>query len=137
MLIAHPLEILSPQECWQLLREQRVGRVAFTDRALPAIRPLNYVQAGQNLVLRVAAETLGCRLDGQVVAFEVDEVDTAGRVGWSVVVVGTVRMLRTEAEIRRTVMLPLSWAGAGHQDVLLLTVGEISGRRVHPTWAGR
>src|SRR5437868_5240567 len=100
MLIAHPLEILSVQECWRLLGEQRVGRIAFTDRALPAIRPLNYVQAGQNLVLRVSADALGSRLDGQVVAFEVDEIDTAGRVGWSVVVVGTVRMVRSEAEIR-------------------------------------
>ena len=136
MLIAHPLEVLSAQECWRLLGEQRVGRIAFTDRALPAIRPLNYVRAGQNLVLRVSGDALGSRLDGQVVAFEVDEIDTAGHVGWSVVVVGTVRMVRSEAEIRRTVMMPLSWAGADHQDVLLLTVGEISGRRVHRTWTG-
>jgi uncharacterized protein len=125
-----PLEDLSVAECWSLLPTRRVGRLAFTDRALPAIRPLNYSVIGHRLVLRVAASGLGRRLDGQVVAFEVDDSDPGGGVGWSVVVTGTVHLLTSGSDLARASSLPASWAGEGHQDALCLTVGEITGRRI-------
>src|SRR4051812_28466035 len=75
MTVTSPLEVLEPWQCWDLLQTGRVGRIAFTDRALPAIRPLNYVTVGNRIMLRVAGDDLGRRLDGQVVAFEVDDVD--------------------------------------------------------------
>ena len=124
------LQELDPQECWALLMTQRVGRLAFSDRALPTIRPLNYVVHGHRIVLRVSAKGLGERLDGQVVAFEVDDSDVVGQMGWSVVVTGTLRLQERTSEQLRTLSVPSSWAGEGHQDVAVLSVGEITGRRV-------
>lgn len=126
-----PLEVLEPQECWRLLSTHRVGRIAFTDRALPAIRPLNYTLVGQRVMLRLVGEELGRRLHEQVVAFEVDDVDIAGHVGWSVVIVGTVELRSSPGAVLRTASLPPSWAGEGHQTAACLTVGDISGRRLH------
>jgi nitroimidazol reductase NimA-like FMN-containing flavoprotein (pyridoxamine 5'-phosphate oxidase superfamily) len=69
------LQALSRVECLQLLARGSLGRVAFTERALPAIRPVNYALVGNHVLLRIDGDGLGRRLDGQVVAFEVDEID--------------------------------------------------------------
>jgi nitroimidazol reductase NimA-like FMN-containing flavoprotein (pyridoxamine 5'-phosphate oxidase superfamily) len=129
------LQELEVQECWELLQTQRVGRLAFSDRALPAIRPLNYVVDGHRIVLRVSAKGLGERLDGQVVAFEVDDTDVVGQLGWSVVVTGTLRLQERPSEQLRTLSAPASWAGEGHQDAAVLTVGQITGRRIRAATA--
>src|SRR4051794_7577241 len=132
------VEALAPGESWDLLRSQYVGRLAFTDRALPTIRPLNYTVVGNHLLLRVGAD-LARRLDGQVVAFEVDDVDAAQQAGRSVVVTGTTRRLTAAAEVLRAASLPPSWAGMDHQHAVYLTAGELQGRRIVPRsrhWTG-
>ncbi|MBV9293039.1 MAG: pyridoxamine 5'-phosphate oxidase family protein, partial [Frankiales bacterium] len=63
--------VLEPEECFALLRSQRVGRVAVTHRALPMIVPVNYVMDGRTVLFRTAAGGLldrACR--SAVVAFE-------------------------------------------------------------------
>jgi nitroimidazol reductase NimA-like FMN-containing flavoprotein (pyridoxamine 5'-phosphate oxidase superfamily) len=123
------LAVLEPAECWALLRSQCVGRLAFTERALPAIRPLNYAVTGNHLMLHVGAD-LARRLDGQVVAFEVDDIDSTLKRGVSVVITGTLRWVRNDGELLRTLGLPPSWAGPGHQEAVCLTVGDLQGRRL-------
>jgi nitroimidazol reductase NimA-like FMN-containing flavoprotein (pyridoxamine 5'-phosphate oxidase superfamily) len=126
------LETLDPQECRSLLASHRVGRVAFTEHALPAIRPVNYTLQGTHIVLRTSADGLAARLDGQVVAFEIDDVDVDARTGWSVVVTGTARVLRDESELLRvTGTVPASWAGPDHQTAVWITPGQITGRRIN------
>ena len=46
------LEILDDGECRALLAATPLGRVVFTDRALPAILPVNYVLAGGDVIIR-------------------------------------------------------------------------------------
>jgi uncharacterized protein len=125
------LETLSADECRDLLASRSVGRVAFTERALPAIRPVNYVLQGNHILLRTNADGLAARLDGQVVAFEIDDADTDSRTGWSVVVTGTARVLREAGELLRLDASPVtSWAGPDHLTGVLITPGQITGRRI-------
>src|SRR4051794_27297307 len=139
VIASSDVQALLSREAWSLLRSQYVGRLAFTDRALPTIRPLNYTVVGNHLLLRVGAD-LARRLDGQVVAFEVDDIDAEQHCGSSVVVTGTTRRLTAAAEVFRAASLPASWAGVDHQNAVYLTVGELQGRRIVPGrqhWAGQ
>ncbi len=87
------VEELSRSDCLLLLGRASRGRVAYSERAMPAIRTLGYAMAGTSLVISAGSDRLGRQLDGQVVAFEVDEVDPVDGLGWSVVVTGTTRLL--------------------------------------------
>ena len=127
------VEELTPNECIELLGRRTVGRVAFTERALPAIRPVNYALVGHQIVLQTDPHGLGQRLDGQVVAFEVDEIDPESETGWSVVVTGTARLLRSPSDLIRQARVPLvTLAGAGHDARVCIVPGEITGRRIRP-----
>jgi nitroimidazol reductase NimA-like FMN-containing flavoprotein (pyridoxamine 5'-phosphate oxidase superfamily) len=82
------IEILSEEECMQLLRSQSVGRIALTDHGQPLIFPVNYAADERAVVFRTAP---GMKLQESRmarVAFEVDEVDAATGTAWSVVVNG-------------------------------------------------
>jgi len=125
------LEHMDAYECRTLLASHSVGRVAYTEHALPAIRPVNYTLHGTHIVLRTNADGLAARLDGQVVAFEIDEVDTENRSGWSVVVTGTARVLREPSELLRLDMtVEASWAGPDHTTAVCITPGQMTGRRI-------
>ncbi|MBK5305490.1 MAG: pyridoxamine 5'-phosphate oxidase family protein [Frankiaceae bacterium] len=129
------LEALSRAECLELLSRGSLGRVAFTERALPAIRPLNYALVGNHLVLRTEADGLGRRLDGQIVAFEVDEIDAEQQTGWSVVVTGSARLLRNPGDLVRAEPVPLvPLAGNGHDACVYVIPGDITGRRIRPAY---
>ena len=124
------LETLSTKECWDLLGTQVVGRVAYTEHALPRILPVSYSLVDRHLLLRVNAHGLARWLDRQVVAFEVDEVDRLWHSGWSVVAIGTARSLTSAGEVTRGLTVPASWAGPDHQALVTITVGDIQGRRL-------
>lgn len=88
---------LGPAACLRLLAGRSVGRVAYTERALPAVRPVHYALSGRHLVLHTGQDTLAGRLDGQVVAVQVDDVDAGGAFGWSVLVTGTATVVPAPA----------------------------------------
>lgn len=83
------LEILSTAECLELLRGAPVGRVIFTDRALPAVRRVNFVVYNGRIIMQTSWRgVLAAALNGSVVAFEADDC-TEPEGAWSVTVVGT------------------------------------------------
>ena len=125
------LVVLSRRECLTLLRAQRVGRVVFSERALPAVLPVSYAVLGENIVL---ATTSGSRLAraalGGVLAFEVDHLDPDTRTGWSVVVTGLARHVVEPVEQSRVLSVLDSW-GPGRLDLLLrLPSTVVTGRRI-------
>jgi hypothetical protein len=83
------LDELDEEECRQLLGTAVIGRIAFTERALPAIQPVRFALLGNDIVIptREGTKAAAARR-GDVVAFEVDSFDLAGRTGWSVTAVG-------------------------------------------------
>jgi nitroimidazol reductase NimA-like FMN-containing flavoprotein (pyridoxamine 5'-phosphate oxidase superfamily) len=125
------LVVLSRPECLALLRSDRVGRVVFSERALPAVLPVSYAVLGEDIVL---ATTSGSRLAhaalGGVLAFEVDHLDPDTRTGWSVVVTGLAVQVIEPVEQSRVRSVLDSWA-PGRLDLLLrLPSTVVTGRRI-------
>ena len=84
----------------RLLRSAPVGRLAFTEGALPTIQPVSFVVAGDDVVIPTGTGSkVAVAARGAVVAFEVDELDAARRTGWNVTVVGPSRVISEPAEV--------------------------------------
>ncbi|MFJ1751374.1 pyridoxamine 5'-phosphate oxidase family protein [Kitasatospora sp. NPDC088134] len=94
------METLSEAECLRLLGTVPLGRVVYTEHALPAVLPVAFrVSADGRLVLALRAGSRVARaLDGTVAAFQVDDFDRAGRCGWSVLVHGRAEVVRGAGE---------------------------------------
>jgi nitroimidazol reductase NimA-like FMN-containing flavoprotein (pyridoxamine 5'-phosphate oxidase superfamily) len=76
-------------ECLRLLARGLVGRVVFTDAALPAAQPVVYQLDDEEIIFRTRnGSKLAAATRHAVVAFEVDDVDVETRSGWSVLGIG-------------------------------------------------
>ncbi|MGR6915533.1 pyridoxamine 5'-phosphate oxidase family protein [[Actinomadura] parvosata] len=125
------LQVLTHEECMRLLPSRPIGRIVFTDRALPAVQPVNFCLNDQDIVIRTAAGSkLAAATRRSVVAFEVDDFDTEARSGWSVTVVGYARVADDPAEIARLRDLPLTPWARGRDHFIVITSVEATGRRV-------
>ena len=83
------LEVLDRERSLELLQRVAVGRLIFTERALPAVRPVDFRWWRGDVVIRIADPAMLAAASGnRVVAFEADELDADSRCGWSVTVVG-------------------------------------------------
>ncbi len=132
------LEVLSREESLALLASVPVGRVVYTDRALPAILPVNYVLDDDSVVFRTGAGSkLAVATREAVVAFEADSFDEATRSGWSVMVLGRSRVVEDAEEIDRLANLDLrTWVPANRQHFVKIEISQVSGRRLQPQGAG-
>lgn len=137
---------LSAAECRDLLGTDTVGRVAFATPAGPRIVPVNYVVSGDAIEFRTTAYSeLAAYAPGTLVAFEIDQLDSEHKRGWSVIAHGPCVRLEDYDELRfRTPEQdPQPWAGGVRPLYLRLTWSELSGRRVggsfwpHPVVSGR
>ena len=131
-LIDNGLEILSEDQCRDLLRRSAVGRVAVTVAALPAIFPVNYAVLDDNVVFLTGEGTkLRAALVGAVVAFEVDHIDPAHTGGWSVLAVGVAEKITDPDERRCAEGLGLRPFAAGDRSHFVKIRPEfVSGRRI-------
>jgi len=128
------LHTLDRAACLELLRTVTVGRIAFTERALPAIHPVNFTVDGSNVIIWTSGGgKLAAAVTGAMVAFEADEVDAVTRSGWSVVVLGHASLIR---DIDKLVALagPDSrpWAPGRSNHVIRIKSERITGRRILP-----
>ncbi|MGZ4596527.1 MAG: pyridoxamine 5'-phosphate oxidase family protein [Actinomycetes bacterium] len=125
------LEALSSRDCAALLQRGQVGRVVFTVGALPAVVPVTYAVRGETILMRTAADTrLAEAANGQVLAFEIDELDPLTRTGWSIVVTGVAALVTDPAERARVNGVVAPWA-PGHNDVFIqLPATVVTGRRI-------
>ena len=83
------LETLLNEECLRLLRDNKIGRIAFLVDALPVVLPVNYrlveshgITPGTWIALRTRPGNVIDRAS-VIVAFEIDGIDTSHRQGWS------------------------------------------------------
>jgi uncharacterized protein len=125
---------LSSEECLQLLHTCEVGRVVYTDGALPAVTPVNYAFDDGRVVIRTASDSrLAAKLPGSIVAFEIDELDRRARSGWSVVVTGPGELVTDAERLIQVSRLPLViWAPGDRQVVLEIAAVRLTGRRILP-----
>ena len=135
-LDANGLEVLDRDDCLRLMRSVSLGRVVFTDRALPAIQPVHFVFDGDDVIILMPPDSkLVSATRGAVVAFEADAFEPGSCSGWSVTVIGEARAVRAATEIERLSRLPLrSWAPEGLGYFVRIRGEYVSGRRIHPTY---
>ena len=132
MVQVSELHTLDRAECLERLRTVTVGRIAFTERGLPAIQPVNFTVNGSNVIIRTSSGgKLAAAVTGAMVAFEADEVEADSRSGWSVVVLGHASLIR---DIDELVALagPDShpWVPGRSDHVIRIKSERITGRRV-------
>ena len=83
------LESLSEQECLELLKGVKYGRVAvMTQDGRPTIFPVNFALHGRTVVFVTGSAVMQARAPLGHVAFEADDIDASTHEGWDVVVSG-------------------------------------------------
>ncbi|MEV7778577.1 pyridoxamine 5'-phosphate oxidase family protein [Kitasatospora sp. NPDC088351] len=129
------VESLSEAECLRLLSTVPVGRVVYTEHALPAVLPVSFEVApdGRLLLAVRRGSTTARGLDGTVVAFQADQLDPVTRTGWSVLVHGRADVVRDPEQYRRALRSGLRpWVGDPDPMFVSLVPELVSGRRLLP-----
>lgn len=118
---------LTTEDCWDMLREEEFGRLAFRIVDEVHITPLNYAVAGDSLLFRTAEGTkLLAVVMGTKVAFEVDRYgETSAR---SVVVRGTARLLPEDEAHRADNIRLRPWVPTLKYDVVEILPEVVTGR---------
>jgi len=126
------LQILTEDECRDLLAQHHFGRLAFVSDGGPVVLPVNYVFDGRSLVIRSAPGAKLTDAPMTAAAFEIDDAGPDGRWGWSVLARGVAfditDSLDDHSEALRA--LPVEpWAPGEKPNWLMLTVTTVSGRQ--------
>lgn len=127
------LQQLSRSKALELLGSVPIGRLVFTHQALPAIRPVNHLVEGESIIVRAtsgAAITAAAKRDGTVVAYEADRIDPDSQLGWSVIVVGTARLMTDELAAARYRARLRPWVEGPADDVITISADMITGYRM-------
>ncbi len=123
------VENLAEDECWRLLAEGDVGRLAVRDGDGIDIFPINYGVHERRIVFRTG---FGGKLNDLTihhgVAFEVD--GRSGDLVWSVVLKGTARTPELGTELQELHGLGLaSWSPSAKSVYVLIEPVTVTGRR--------
>jgi hypothetical protein len=132
---------LTESECWRLLASVSIGRVVFTHRAMPAIRPVNHLVDGRTIIIRThngAAITSRAMKEagrpsaphGSVVCYEADDLDPVRHTGWSVIATGLARLVTDPADIARYSAATEPWIAGEMNQVVAIEPGFLSGLRL-------
>jgi nitroimidazol reductase NimA-like FMN-containing flavoprotein (pyridoxamine 5'-phosphate oxidase superfamily) len=132
MMTSRNLEVLTAEECRQLLRAGFLGRIAVRIGEPPSILPVIYTVLDDDIVFRTDPGTkLSAASMKTLVAFEIDEVDPLTRTGWSVLVIGYSEVIRDQATLQRVAALELEpWIDGGRDQVVRIRPRNITGRRI-------
>ena len=126
---------LDSAEALRLLGSVSLGRIVFTDKALPTVRPVNHIVDDGAIVIRThagAALTSYTRQGGApvVVAYEADAIDPDTHLGWSVVVTGYAELVTDERELERYRAMLRPWVGHAMDHAVRIRPGLVSGIRL-------
>ncbi|KAA8946816.1 pyridoxamine 5'-phosphate oxidase family protein [Mycobacterium sp.] len=121
--------ILSVTESWRLLASVALGRLVTSVHGEAEIFPVNFVVQRRTVLFRTAEGTklVSTAINNRVL-FEADDHNAAE--GWSVIVKGTARMLRTDEEIEeaeRAQLLP--WTATVKRHYVRILPISVTGRR--------
>jgi nitroimidazol reductase NimA-like FMN-containing flavoprotein (pyridoxamine 5'-phosphate oxidase superfamily) len=125
------VEILGTDECRRLLATARVGRVAFCQAGVAVVLPVTYAAVGGDIVYFTGAgQKLDAARQGRTVSFEVDEIDTPGERGWSVLAVGPCCLASPATKARAEALGLYPWAAGDRQQLVRIRPLSLTGRRI-------
>ncbi|MFJ5226507.1 pyridoxamine 5'-phosphate oxidase family protein [Streptomyces sp. NPDC088400] len=107
---------LDSAQALALLSRASLGRIVFTQRALPAVRPVNHLVDDGDIIIRThdssALITQAGRhgSQGVVVAYQADDIDPFSHLGWSVVATGYCRQVTDPCDLLRYERLLHPWS---------------------------
>jgi Pyridoxamine 5'-phosphate oxidase len=124
---ANGTHVLDSATAMGLLASVDYGRLVFTLKSLPAIRPVNHLVDEGRIIIRTRL-TSGISAavrssDGVVVAYEADRIDPWSRRGWSVVATGRACTLTDPDQVSRYEQLLQPWVN--HADTVVAIEPEI------------
>ena len=94
------LEVLDEAECRRLLTTAAIGRLGFTDGALPVVLPVPFAMHDDRVLIPAeVGNRLVRAMRGAVVALLVDSYRLDLAVGWGVTVVGPSRVIGEALEV--------------------------------------
>jgi nitroimidazol reductase NimA-like FMN-containing flavoprotein (pyridoxamine 5'-phosphate oxidase superfamily) len=133
------LEELEEAECLRLITPGGIGRIAYSGRYGPTVLPVNYKLYQGTIVFRTAQDSptdedlrTGIAHAEYKVAFEIDDIDSAAREGWSVLVQGPVHHVESDAERASVLEAGVeTWPGGDRELFLRIVPSRITGRRIH------
>jgi hypothetical protein len=131
-------QVLDSARAIGLLASVDYGRVVFSLKSRPTIRPVNHlVDEGRVIIctrLTSAISTAVDPTDGVVVAYEADSIDPQTRTGWSVVVTGRAYSITDPGQVLRYERQLHPWVN--HADTVVAIEPEIiTGLRIIATEA--
>ncbi|MCW2684070.1 MAG: pyridoxamine 5-phosphate oxidase-related FMN-binding protein [Blastococcus sp.] len=131
------LEVLDVAECRRLLAGAEIGRIAFTEAALPAIQPASFVLSGEDLFIPTGPSSkLAAGSRAAVLAFEADDYDVVARTGWNVTVVGLSRLVSAPDQVRELDELGVQpWLPSATHCYIALRLTVVRGQRISSTGA--
>lgn len=124
------VEELNTSQCWALLRAAPIGRIALLGDDIEVF-PVNYLVDGGSIVFRSDAGTklqlIGSR---SPCTFEVDEIDLADQLVWSVIVKGTARPVVGHDDIVATFDMEVpTWQAGPKPTYVRIEPSCLTGRR--------
>lgn len=124
------LAALTPYDCWALLQDVKIGRLAWSRPQGPAVVPVNLSLLDGSLWLRTGqgSELVRDGLD-RPVAIEVDKIDEATRSGWSVLVLGTAELVTGEDVPEHLHVLDV-WPSGPLVAYVRVSPTQVTGRRL-------
>jgi uncharacterized protein len=124
--------LLDQRSCWQLLRTAEVGRLCYTEAAMPIIRPVPFIVDRLSVVvaLSLAVVSPEAFVQPSIVAFEAGEWAPSQQQGWSVQLVGKAEAVPDHEAERLTEQGLTSWMDGPPARYVRVGVGVLSGHRL-------
>ncbi len=130
---------LDEAECLRLIARGGIGRIAYRSRFGPVVLPVNYKWHDGAVVFRTVRhsaldEDLQTGIVGgdYQVAFEIDDIDVAGRQGWSVLIQGPAHHV-SEAERESALEAGVEpWPSGERELFVRITPSRVTGRQITP-----
>jgi len=128
------LAIIERQECFKLLADEEVGRLAVVVGGRPEIFPVNYVVHDDGIVFRTEPGTKMAAAIRGPVCFEVDHLEKGSRTAWSVILHGHAHPITpfdSPALRDRTANLALyPWTDTPKTHLIRISPTSVTGRRI-------
>lgn len=131
-------ERLDEDECRRLITPGGIGRLVFNGQFDLTVLPVNYSFHNGSILFRTADDgsveedlRTGIEHADYRVAFQVDQIDSKCREGWSVLIQGPAHHLDSEAERAEAMTAGVEpWPDGTREHFIAITPMRITGRRI-------